>query len=318
MSFERVSVVGAGLIGGSIARRLHEVGVLAGVVDSDPATRSAVAAAGLPVGDVVLAGSDLVMLAGPLDTIGALLTEAATSAPDAVLVDVGSVKTAVHAAVAAAGLAERYVGCHPMGGAELSGFAHSDPALLTDVTWAVTYPDSLGDGWMTRTGAVARFLLEMFDARVVMIDAVEHDASVALVSHGPHVLANALLEVLEAADAPAARHLAAGSVRDATRVAGRNPVRTLNMLADNADALAGVLDRLIAVLTDYRADLDAPRDGALLDRLEQVDRDAAAWRDPDLTWTACTDLDTLLRERGASRAAFLVRAGLDGLESAEA
>lgn len=318
--FERVAVVGGGLIGGSVARRLHALGVAVTVVDPDADARRLAEAAGLPAVETTgswLADCDLVVLANPLDAMAAVMADVAACPTSSLVVDVGSVKAPVHAAARDAGLEGRYVGCHPMGGAELSGFAHSSAGLLVGVTWAVTYPDA-GSGVIDRLVAVVDFLVTAFDATVVVLDAAEHDRSVALISHAPHVLANALLSTVErASDTPAARHLAAGSFRDGTRVAGRNPARTLNMLADNSAALSGALDDLVALLQDYRRELDRPRDGALLARLEKVASDAASLRSPSVTWAVCTNLRSLLLTRGEQRATVLVRQGMRGLESAD-
>ncbi|WP_167736479.1 prephenate dehydrogenase/arogenate dehydrogenase family protein [Nocardioides sp. 1609] len=303
--FERVAVVGAGLIGGSVARRLHARGVDVVVVDPDPGTRAAASAAGLAVADVLPADRDLVVLATPLDALAVVLADAAVAAPDAVVVDVGSVKVAAARAAAAAGLAGRYVGAHPMAGTEQSGFEHSYPDLLVGVRWAV----ARGDG---PVADVVRFVVEVFGATAVVLDAAEHDRAVGLVSHAPHVLANALLELAERADEPTAAHLAAGSFRDGTRVAGRNAERTRNMLADNADALAGVLDDLVILLAHYRRELADP--DALGARLQSVVDGSAPVRRPDADWRACPDLGVVLAAPGP----VLVRAGAGGLEWAPA
>ena len=318
IGFARVAVIGAGLIGGSIALRLREVGLDVVVVDPDARTRGLAGEARLTVAaDVgpLLADRDLVVLAGPLDSMSATLTAVAAACPSGVVIDVGSVKDVVHAAVAATDLGSRYVGCHPMGGTEQSGFEHADAGLLAGVTWAVTYPDDrTTPGWQAPVAAVVELLVAAFGATVLVIDATEHDRSVALISHLPHVVANALLGVVEASDASAARHLVAGSFRDGTRVAGRNPVRTRNMLADNRVALAGVLDRLVAELQSYRAELDDPYGAPLLDRLDAVARAADAVRRPDVAWTLCPDLGAVLTGAAVEGSTFLVRGTDVGLE----
>lgn len=317
----RVAVVGAGLIGGSIALRLRAVGHDVVVVDPDHDTRGRATAAGFTVASEVgpvLADRELVVLAGPLDAIPLTLAAVAAACPTGVVIDVGSVKDAVHAAVAATDLGGRYVGCHPMGGTEQSGFEHADADLLVGATWAVTYPDDLAaPGWTTPVVTVVELLLEAFEATVLVIDASEHDTSVALISHLPHLLANALLGVVETSGVPAARHLVAGSFRDGTRVAGRNPARTRNMLADNHRALVAVLDRMILELQSYRAELDGDHDDDLLARLDAVAAAAHVVRRPDVAWQPCPDLAALLAASATERPAFLVRRTETGLEWAQ-
>ncbi|MCW2813848.1 MAG: prephenate dehydrogenase [Nocardioides sp.] len=305
MTFARTAVVGAGLIGGSLALRLRDLGADVVVVDPDAATRDAAAAAGLVVAEVVPADRDLVVLAAPLDVIVAALPALAAAAPDAVLVDVGSVKGTVRDACRAHGLEHRWVGAHPMAGTELSGFGHADAGLLVDASWAVTRgPGPVAD--------VVDWVVAAFAATVVVLDADAHDRAVALVSHAPHVLANALLEVVTGAADPAAAHLAAGSFRDGTRVAGRDPIRTRNMLADNAAALGPVVDDLVAVLQTYRRELDDA--AALAEHLARVSAAAGDVRRPVVAWRACGDLGAALAEPGV----LLVRGGVSGLEVAPA
>jgi len=323
VSLARVAVVGAGLIGGSAALRLRDLGADVVVTDPDPVTREQAAGAGLATADTVgaeLADRDLVVLAGPLPTLARALVEVAQAAPRAVLVDVGSVKQPLARAAADAGLADRYVGAHPMWGRETSGFGAASADLLRGVTWAVTRPAPAA---VPAAGAVVRWLVASYDARVVVLDAAEHDRSVALVSHAPHVLAHLLLEAAEqgagtalgtGAGAGPAAHLAAGSFRDATRVAGTHPERTGAMLGDNADALGAVLDDLADRLAGYRAALADPDRSTLGARLRAVADAAPSVRAPETAWSRCDDLAPLL----VAGPPVLVRGGAGGLEQAPA
>jgi len=319
VTFTRVAVVGAGLIGGSLALRLHRLGadvVDVVVLDPDEQTRDLAGAAGLRSADLGpgradLADRDLVVLAGPLTTLAATMVQVAAAAPSAVLVDVGSVKEPLARAAAQAGLAARYVGAHPMWGRETSGFAAASSDLMLGVTWAVARP---APDAVTAAEAVVRWLVTAYDARVVVLDADEHDRSVALVSHAPHVLAHLLLEALESGTAGPAAHLAAGSFRDATRVAGTHAERTRAMLGDNAEALGAVLDDLTDRLAAYRAALADPDPAVLGRRLRAVSDGAPTVRAPQLAWSPCPDLGALLRGGPAT----LIRAGADGLEQAPA
>lgn len=322
----RACVVGAGLIGGAVALRLQATGVQVTVVDPDEQTRARAAGAGLraveAVGQDGAGDADLVVLATPLDALGAAMTDVAAASPYALVVDVGSVKQAPAAAAVRAGLADRYVGCHPMAGTEQAGFAHADPGLLVGATWAVTHPDPAAAGQVTW---LVPWLTATFDATVVLLDPAEHDRSVALVSHAPHVLANALLGLVEDAG-PLARLLAAGSFRDVTRVAGTHPERTHNMLAGNAAALDDVLGRLAESLDGYRrdlADVDPadPTDAAsaaLLARLQRVAASAEPGRSA-LSWQPCDDLDAVVEQALTGGRPVLVRGREDdaGLEWAE-
>lgn len=301
MSFERVAVVGAGLIGGSLARRLHALGRAVTVIDPDATTRTAAASLGLAVAHGVPADADLVVLAVPLDGLVEAFEQVAQSAPQAVVIDVGSVKQAPAEAAERAGLGARYVGCHPMAGTEHTGFEHSSDALLVGATWAVT-----PGGGDAETERVVAWLATDFEATVVLLDAEQHDRSVARVSHAPHALAHALLAVAEqAVDARVAGLLAAGSFRDGTRVAGRNVTRTANMLTENAAALVPVLDEVIAELTSLRGELTDRE--VLRRRLQRTADQADAVRRPAPGFEPCGSLAGAVAARRREGAALVVR-----------
>lgn len=240
----RVAVLGLGLVGGSVARLLHERGVHVTGYDASSTTRAAAREAGLRVvagvAELCAEEPDVLVLAVPLRTMRAVATEVARHVRGTtVLTDVGSVKAAVRDAVRSAGLDARYVGAHPMAGTEHSGFEASAAAMLAGARWAVTVDDSTPrDAFAT----VLRLVTGPLGGTVHVLTDDVHDESTALVSHVPHVLATELLGVV--ADAPVrdvALGLAAGSFRDATRVGRTDPRRTEAMVTDNAAWVASAL-----------------------------------------------------------------------------
>jgi prephenate dehydrogenase len=241
----RVAVLGLGLIGGSLGRRLVPSCDVVGY-DVDAATRDAAAAAGLPVvGSVAaaVAGRDLVALAVPLPAVGSVLVEIAAAGTPAILTDVASVKAPVLDAVRAAGAGPRYVGGHPMAGTERSGFAASDPRLFDGANWVLCLEDDTElAAWLAVAGLVTGL-----GCPVVPCAAAAHDAAVARVSGLPHLLATAL--ALAGADGgPLALSLAAGSFRDGTRVAGTRPELTAALCDANRSALVTAVDATVARL----------------------------------------------------------------------
>ena len=248
----RTAVVGLGLIGGSLARLLAARGVDVVATDVAPATRAAARRAGLRVHDDLascVAGAGLVVLAVPLRAMAATALEVARHAPEtATITDVGSVKGPVRAALAAAGLADRYVGAHPMSGTEHSGFDASDAGLLDDVTWAVA-PAAGPEGRTAdaqRLAAVLALVTGPCAGRAVVLTDDVHDEAAALVSHVPHVLATQLFNAVAGAPVrEVALRLAAGSFRDGTRVALTDPARTEAMVTENAAWVAPALRKVI-------------------------------------------------------------------------
>lgn len=269
IEFRRIAVIGLGLIGGSLLRRLAAYRVSAADpastarydlvgYDSDPATRAAAAAAGHPVAPTLAdavggaGGADLVVVATPLPALPEVLPDlAAALRPDAVLTDVASVKVSARDTVRAAHLLGRYVGGHPMAGTERSGFDASDPALFDGAAWVLCVEaDTDLVGWL----ALAR-LITGLGCRVVPASAVEHDAAVARISGLPHVLAAALAAI--AGTTGLAPALAAGSYRDGTRVAGTRPDLAASLCDANRAAVADTLDEALDRLTEARDTLRA-------------------------------------------------------------
>jgi prephenate dehydrogenase len=243
--------VGLGLIGGSAALRLAAAHDVVGW-DTDPETRRLAERAGLRLAGSAAqaaAGADVAVLASPAAAVPATL--AVLAATDCrVVTDVGSVKAPVLAAARAAGLTDRYVGGHPMAGVERSGFAAADPELLAGAVWVLTLEEDTDlDRWLT----VAE-LVTAAGCRVLPASAAAHDEAQARVSGLPHLLATALA-VAGGAGGPLAAALAAGSLRDGTRVAGSRPEFVAALCDGNRAALAGVLAETLADLSDARAAL---------------------------------------------------------------
>ncbi|WP_306210740.1 prephenate dehydrogenase [Actinoplanes sp. RD1] len=262
-----VSVLGLGLIGGSLLRALAARGHHVTGYDSDAGTRAAVSAAGLTVTDDIpsaLAGASLAILAVPLPALAGVGAELA--AFSGLVTDVTSVKVPVRTALAG----RRFVGGHPMAGKESSGFLASDPHLFDGCAWVLCLePETdLGD-WLTLAA-----LITSLGARVVPATAAEHDQAVARISHVPHLLATALSGLLDG-QAQAAT-LAAGSFRDGTRVAATRAALIAAMCGGNAGPTAENLSTVIASLSAYRDALTADDPIAaltpLLDRPGQLRR----------------------------------------------
>jgi len=246
-----VAVLGLGLIGGSLARRLAPDYDVVGY-DAAPETRGAAAAEGIVVADSTVdavAGRDLVVLATPLPALGPALAAVAGAGPGPVVTDVASVKApALAAARAALGSgAGRFVGGHPMAGSERSGFGASDPRLFDGAAWVLCAEE---DTDLTAWLAVAA-VVGGLGCRIVPCPAVAHDAAVARVSGLPHLLALTLAGI-GADGGPLALTLAAGSFRDGTRVAGTRPELVTALCDSNRQALAEVTDDAVRRLAEAR------------------------------------------------------------------
>jgi prephenate dehydrogenase len=178
----------------------------------------------------------------------------AAAGPDCVISDVGSVKRVVMDTVDD----PRFIGGHPLAGAETAGAEHARADLFEGATWYLT-PTPATEGVLY--DRLYRLLVE-FGARPQALDPDTHDTLMAAVSHLPHVLANVLVaQAARALDAEGERLPATGpSFRDATRVAGAPTAIWRDIYLANADALGSVLDDTIARLQRVRAAL-GDRDG---------------------------------------------------------
>jgi len=253
-----VEVVGAGLLGTSVALACRRAGLE--VLLSDLAPEHVRTASGLGAGRPRTPDDrpQLVVVAVPPDHLAEVIV-AALEAGDAVVTDVGSVKAGpTHAAAEATSgdAIARYVGGHPMAGSERSGPLAASEALFDGRPWAVTpHAEASADAV-----ALVEELVERCGAVVVPLTPEAHDQAVARISHLPHLLA--VLMAGRLADAPA-DHLALSGqgVRDVTRVAGSDPAMWEQILTANAAAVGALLgevrsdlDALIAAVTDGSRD----------------------------------------------------------------
>ncbi|MDP9400564.1 MAG: prephenate dehydrogenase/arogenate dehydrogenase family protein, partial [Actinomycetota bacterium] len=200
-----------------------------------------------------LAGAQAAVVAAPVTALPDAVRVALAAAPEGcVVTDVGSTKREVVAAVAD----ERFVGGHPLAGAEAAGVAHARADLFDGATWYLT-PTARTSGLLYER---LHRLLSGLGARPAAIDPEAHDRLMAAVSHLPHVVANVL--VAQAARALDGEHLPATgpSFRDATRVAGANPPLWAGIYGANREALADALGDAIAGLGEVRDALRAGED----------------------------------------------------------
>jgi prephenate dehydrogenase len=274
---ERISILGTGLIGGSLGLAWRERRPSCTIVGHDrPAVLEQAEARGAidekaadPV--TAVADADLVVLATPLATVLTMLEAVADHAPDdAIITDVGSVKTPVldqAADVLSAG--RPFVGGHPMAGAEQAGIDHADPLLFENAVYVLCLPDDREADALEGPFAPFVDLVEATGARPLLLDPERHDRLVAAVSHLPQLLAVALVNTVAGADdadeaANLALELAGGGFRDMTRIAD-SPFDMWR------DILVGNEGPIHDALSHFRRTLRALRNRLLEDDLEGLE-----------------------------------------------
>ena len=256
-----VTVLGTGLIGGSVALGLRRAGHYVVGYDRDPA----VGEVGLRRGalDVssadpaaAVAGAELVVIAAPVNETHELCAAIAGSVRgDAVVTDVGSAKGPVVEACEPL-LGGRFVGGHPMAGSERHGIEAADGDLFQDAWWIVTPTATTLSASYRRVSALATTL----GARPVALDPAGHDRLLARLSHLPQLASSALVAAAVASeDKESLLGLAAGGFRDVTRIAASDPTLWVTILRANRKAVLEALDEFSGSLAEVRALLQGER-----------------------------------------------------------
>jgi prephenate dehydrogenase len=247
---KRLAILGVGLIGGSIGMAARERGLaeVVGFVRNPERAPECVelGAADRMAGTLEEAvdGADVVICCASVASMVKMARAAlAAAGPDCVVTDVGSTKQEL---VEALGSDERFIGGHPLAGAETAGVANARPDLYEGARWYLT-PTENSSGMLYNR---LQKLITGLGARPKAIEAAEHDRAMAVVSHLPHVFANQLAFQ----GRPGSEQLGAlaPSLRDATRVAGSNPAIWGEIFATNHTAVVEAIDRSIEGLKEAR------------------------------------------------------------------
>src|SRR6266852_6292417 len=257
--FDKIGIVGLGLIGGSIAlaaRQTWPKSLVIGVDNKDVLeTAMRMHAIDVAADDLVLlAEADVVVLAAPARQNIALLGELDENVRrPAVITDTSSSKRAIIETARRLPPRFTFVGGHPLGGAAKSGLEHARPDLFKGRPWLFTPADD-------RSGAALEKLLAFataLGAEPRVVSARAHDRVLAFISHLPQLTASALMHVVGDGVGVDGLALAGRGLVDTTRLASSPPEIWKDIAATNADAIGVALDTLIELLRDLRQDLTA-------------------------------------------------------------
>ena len=255
--FEKIGIVGLGLIGGSIAlaaRQIFPSSLVIGVDHKDVLeTAMRLHAIDVAADDlIVLAEADVVILAAPAQQNITLLGDLDENVRQpAIVTDTSGTKRAI--VDAARGLPPRFtfVGGHPLGGAAKAGLEHARPDLFTGRPWLFTPTGDANGAAVEKLSAFARAL----GAEPHVLDPIAHDRMLAFLSHLPQLTVSALMDVVGEAVGESGLALAGRGLADTTRLASSPPEIWRDIAATNADELGPALDALVTVLQDLRRDL---------------------------------------------------------------
>lgn len=282
--FNRVAIIGLGLIGGSLglalrqakaARQIAGYDLFKGVGDRarkmgaiDQSCSSIAEAA---------RGSELIILATPVGAMRSLLQQLATSAsPGAVVTDVASTKAQVIS------WAEEYlpstiffVGGHPIAGKETSGIEAADASLFKQCVYCLTPTKRTSPAALDRVA----MLIDALGARIRFLEPPEHDGMVAGVSHLPFIAATALMQTTALNSAWDDASLLAGTgFRDMTRLAAGSPEMYRDICLTNSEPITRWLTDYIAILSALR-DHIATHDANLSEVFAQAQKARHKWQE---------------------------------------
>ena len=277
MSFERVAIIGLGLLGGSIGLAVaeHLPGAVTTGYDADPAVRRRAAERGLAgticeTATEAVAGADLVVLCVPVGAMGEAAREMAPALSAGALVsDVGSTKQSIAATLAEALPGHQVIPAHPVAGTEHSG-PDAGFATLFHQRWCIlTPPEGADPDLVARLAEFWRAL----GSTVEVMDAEHHDLVLAVTSHIPHLIAYTIVGTasdLEDVTRGEVIKYSAGGFRDFTRIAASDPTMWRDVFLHNREAVLEMLGKLTDDLGAMRRAIETGDGEALFDRFTRT------------------------------------------------
>ena len=279
-SFKRVSIVGIGLLGGSLAKVMRKLGLANSIVGYGRNKANLEEAKDLNIIDEIAPDIqsaakdvDLIVLCSPVRTIGQLVMEMAPHIePGCLVTDVGSTKEALVLEMdkfIPEGVF--FVGAHPIAGGEISGLRVSSDTLYEGAHCIVTPTDKTDPFALKRITE----LWETVGMQVSVMDVKEHDFIFGAVSHLPHILIFALMNTLgslKSDNHDKITSFSGAGLRDITRIAGSEPVMWRDICTSNKDSILYCLDRFQETLNHLRSGIEQENGILLAQQFEAANK----------------------------------------------
>lgn len=276
MDRKKITVVGVGLIGGSLALQLNEKGLASRIIGVEASEAHAKQALELGLVDEILpmdeaiAAADVVILAIPVDSIVKILPSVLDKIDQQILVDLGSTKSALVANVDAHPKRKRYVPAHPMWGTEYSGPAAAVRGAFENKAVVICNTESADADAVEWT----RNMFRKIGMHLIEMDANDHDLHAAYVSHISHItsfaLANTVLE--KEREDQAIFEMASAGFESTVRLAKSNPNMWVPILMQNRENVLDVLNEHIAQLRKFKSCLEKENWDYLRELMEDANR----------------------------------------------
>lgn len=271
MNFENLhcGFIGLGLIGGSIARALREKHPDCTITAYDIEASHVEAAKKDGVVNIcayeidhVFSACQLIFLCAPVacnDTNLVKLKKYLSK--EALLTDVGSVKTDIHEHIKETGLEGQFIGGHPMAGSERIGYQNSKARLLENAYYILTPTEKTSQD----KTAMMEELVKSLGAIPLILSCEEHDFVTAGISHLPHVISASLVNLVKNSDSEDGimKLIAAGGFKDITRISSSSPVMWEHICLANKDNILSLLDSYMDSLKDIRKKIAGKESGEI-------------------------------------------------------
>ena len=255
--FLNIGFIGFGLIGGSIAKAIKAAHPEYHIIVESRSREPLIAALNDKVIDDIctctddnFSKCDYIFLCTPVITITKYMSALKPFIkPGCIITDVGSVKGNIHKAVAELGLNKNFIGGHPMTGSEKTGYANSDSSYLKDAYYILTPTEEVPAEY---TSWLKNFIITA-GSHCEIMDYKTHDNVTAAISHCPHIISASLINTVAKLDDDGKYgRLAAGGLKDITRISSSSPEMWQNICLSNPDAIVSFLNRYIATLTNAK------------------------------------------------------------------
>ena len=267
MSLQKIGFIGLGLIGGSIAKKLHalhpELTMIATAHHAETvaeAYKEHLIINNTPCELKDFADCDYIFLCTPTrKNIEYLQQLKDVISPDCIITDVGSVKTEIHREVIRLGLEANFIGGHPMAGSEKTGLSNASETLLENAYYIITPTTKSPSPAVEELTGLVRSL----GAIPLVLGYEQHDYATAAISHLPHVIAYSLVNLVRESDDEneIMKTIAAGGFKDITRIASSSPVMWENICLSNQEQILKLTDCYIHALQNIRSSVaDAKSD----------------------------------------------------------
>jgi prephenate dehydrogenase len=276
MERKKITIVGVGLIGGSLALQLHEKKIsskLIGVENNESHAKKAIELELvdeiLPLNEAIQQ-SDVVILAIPVDSMVTLLPKVLDQIGQQIVIDLGSTKSQLVEAVKSHPKRGRYVAAHPMWGTEYSGPQAAVKGAFEKVAVVICNAKESDKDAVDWT----KDMFEKVGMRLLEMDAEAHDLHAAYVSHISHItsfaLANTVLE--KEKEEEAIFELASGGFESTVRLAKSNPAMWVPIFKQNRDNVLDVLNEHITQLRKFKSCLEKENYDYLLELIQQANK----------------------------------------------